>query len=296
MRALEDIRLEIRCGEFLGILGESGCGKSTLATALLRLLPAHAKTESGEILFQGRDLLRCGEAELRAVRGREISLVPQDPALSLNPVLSVGNQVAEVLRAHLQLGGRERRDRVNELLREVGFDQPSAIYDAYPHQLSGGQRQRIVIAQAVACRPALVMADEPTSKLDPASRSEIVSLLSRMRESHGIAIMLISHDLALLAMFADRVALMYAGHVVEVGPCAEVLSIRSIRTDRPWCGSHDRRWVRERERKLTFRGSMVSPIRPTCRLVAILSHVVRNQWRCARVGVRGRSLPNPTGP
>jgi len=223
VRALEEIGLEIRSGEFLGLLGESGCGKSTLATTLLRLLPAHAKTESGEILFHGRDLMKLSEPELRAIRGREISLVPQDPALSLNPVLTVGKQVAEVLRAHLPLGARERRDRVNELLCEVGFDQPSAIYDAYPHQLSGGQRQRIVIAQAVACRPALVIADEPTSKLDPASRSEIVSLLSRMRESHRIAIMLISHDPTLLATLADRVALMYAGRVVEVGRCAEIL-------------------------------------------------------------------------
>ncbi len=223
VRALEDIGLEIRCGEFFGILGESGCGKSTLATALLRLLPAHAKTESGEILFQGRDLLKLSEPELCTIRGQEISLVPQDPALSLNPVLTVGNQVAEVLRAHLPLKAKERRDRVNELLREVGFDQASATYDAYPHQLSGGQRQRIVIAQAVACRPALVIADEPTSKLDPASRSEIVSLLSRMRERHGIAIMLISHDPTLLATLADRVALMYAGRVVEVGTCAGIL-------------------------------------------------------------------------
>ncbi len=223
MRALEDACLDLRRGEILGILGESGCGKSTLANAILRMLPAHAKTEGGEILFQGRDLLKFSELELRTIRGREVSLVPQDPALALNPVMTVGSQVAEVLRAHVPLKAKERRDRVNQLLQEVGFDEPAAIYGAYPHQLSGGQRQRIVIAQAVACRPALVIADEPTSKLDPGSRSDIAGLLSRMRERHGTTIMAISHDPALLATFADRVALMYSGRVVEVGTCAEIL-------------------------------------------------------------------------
>lgn len=221
--ALEDTSLEIRCGEVLGILGESGCGKSTLANAVLGLLPSQAKTDSGEILFHGFDLLKLSETELRAIRGREISLAPQDPALSLNPVMTVGNQVAEVLRAHLPLNAEQRRDRVCELFREVGFDEPAVIYDAYSHQLSGGQRQRIVIAQAVACRPALVIADEPTSKLDAASRSEIVGLLSRMRDNHGTSIMVISHDPTLFAALADRVALMYAGHVVEVGTCADIL-------------------------------------------------------------------------
>ena len=222
VRALDEVSLEIRAGEIVGILGESGCGKSTLAHAMLKLLPAHAETR-GEVLFRGRDLLRLTEPELRAIRGREFSLVPQDPALSLNPVVSVGTQIAEVLRAHLPLTARERRDGVNELLCEVGFDEPATIYDAYPHQLSGGQRQRIVIAQAVACRPVLVIADEPTSKLDPQLRSEILSLLSRMRAEHGTAMLVISHDPTLVAAVADRIALMYAGRVMEIGKCAEIL-------------------------------------------------------------------------
>ena len=223
VRALDDLSLEICAGEVLGILGESGCGKSTLANAVLKLLPAHAKLESGQILLHGRDLLRLSELQLRAIRGREVSLIPQDPALALNPVMTVGTQVAEVLRAHLRLKARERRDRVNELLHEVGFDSPAWIYDAYPHQLSGGQRQRVVIAQAVACRPALVIADEPTSKLDPRSRSDIVSLLSRMRGSRGTAMVAISHDPTLVATLSDRVALMYAGRIVEIGKVAEIL-------------------------------------------------------------------------
>ena len=195
IRALDGVSIEVRSGEIVGILGESGCGKSTLASALLRLLAPHAKCEGGTILVGGRDLLNLSERELRAIRGREISLIPQDPALSLNPVMTAGGQVGEVLRAHLPLTAQQRRERVMELFREVGFDRPEEIYSAYPHQLSGGQRQRIAIAQAVACRPALLIADEPTSKL---------------------------HDPALFAGIADRIAVMYAGRIVEVGSSAEI--------------------------------------------------------------------------
>jgi peptide/nickel transport system ATP-binding protein len=222
--ALDNIALELRRGEVLGILGESGCGKSTLAHAILRLLPRNARAIDGELYFRGRDLLRLQESELREIRGREISLVSQDPALSLNPVITVGSQIGEVLRAHLPFTARQRREHVNSLLREVGFDDPAAIYGAYPHQLSGGQRQRIVIAQAVACRPALLIADEPTSKLDAPLRSEMVALLSQIREAYGTAILLISHDPTLVVGFADRVALMYAGAIVEIGKCSEVFA------------------------------------------------------------------------
>ena len=215
--AVDDLSIEIRIGEVVGILGESGCGKSTLANAILLLLPSHARQERGSILLRGRDLLSATEPELRALRGRDIALIPQDPALSLNPVMNVGSQIAEVLRAHLSLRPAERRGRVIEVLREVGFDRPEDIYGAYPHQLSGGQRQRIAIAQAIACRPALVIADEPTSKLDAPLQAEIIGLLQQIRQSHGTAILMISHDPALLAGFADRVAVMYAGRIVEVG-------------------------------------------------------------------------------
>jgi oligopeptide/dipeptide ABC transporter ATP-binding protein len=223
IRALDGVSIGVRSGEIVGVMGESGCGKSTLASALLRLLAPNSKCEGGTILVRGRDLLNLPERELRALRGREISLIPQDPALSLNPVMTAGSQVDEVLRAHLPLTAPQRRKRVMELFREVGFDHPEEIYSAYPHQLSGGQRQRIAIAQAVACRPALLIADEPTSKLDATLQAEIVALLSQIRRQHGTSILVISHDPTLFAGFADRIAVLYAGRIVEVGSSAEIL-------------------------------------------------------------------------
>jgi oligopeptide/dipeptide ABC transporter ATP-binding protein len=222
VHALNRLSLQVRSGEILAILGESGCGKSTLARALSRLLPAHATYESGEILFRDRDVLKLAESRLRAIRGKEISLIPQDPALSLNPVMKVGTQISEVLRAHMDLSRTERKVRVKELLRQVGFPEPAGIYDSYPHQLSGGQRQRIVIAQAVACQPGLLVADEPTSKLDACLQSEVLERLCQMRDRYGTTVVVISHDPALAAAFADRVAVMYAGRVVEVGLTSQI--------------------------------------------------------------------------
>lgn len=220
--AVDGISLEIGLGETVGVLGESGCGKSTLAKAISGMLPPRTTAVSGSILIGTCDLLTASDAELRAFRGRQFSLIPQDPALSLNPVITVGTQIAEVLRAHLPLRATERRARAFELLVETGFDRPEDIYNAYPHQLSGGQRQRIAIAQAVACRPPLVIADEPTSKLDPPLQAEIITLLSRLCKNHGTAILLISHDPSLFLGFADRIAVMYAGRIVEVSGTNEI--------------------------------------------------------------------------
>jgi ABC-type glutathione transport system ATPase component len=222
IHALDGVSIGVHPGEILGVLGESGSGKSTLAAALLRLLPPHAKIERGTVTVGGQDLLQISDADLRKIRGQKISLVSQDPAVSLNPVLPCGVQIGEVLRAHLPLSASQRRQRVGELLREVGFDRPDEIYIAYPHQLSGGQRQRVVIAQAVACRPALLIADEPTSKLDATLQSEIVELLAQIRRQHGMAMLFISHDPAIFARFADRIAVMYAGLIVEVGTSADI--------------------------------------------------------------------------
>jgi oligopeptide/dipeptide ABC transporter ATP-binding protein len=222
VRALDQATLEIRPGELVGILGESGSGKSTLAAALLRLLPADARYDSGSIEVLGRNLLELSAAELQRIRGARIALIPQDPALTLNPVLTVGDQIAEVIRAHVRSTRQNRRTRVEELLKEVGFDQPQLIYNAYPHQLSGGQRQRVVIAQAIACRPALVIADEPTSKLDASLQAEILSLMREISERHHTAFLLISHDPTVLAGFVGRIAVMYAGRVVEEGRTEDI--------------------------------------------------------------------------
>ncbi len=222
--ASDHASLAIHRGEVMGVLGESGSGKSTLASALLRLLPAHAQYESGSVMFRGRNLLTLTEPELRKVRGKEISLISQDPALALNPVIRVGDQIAEVVRAHvaMKMNGSERRQHVEELLRAVGFDRAQQIYSAYPHQLSGGQRQRVAIAQAIACRPALVIADEPTSKLDAALQAEILALLSEIRRRDGTAFLVISHDPTIFPGFADRIVVMYAGRVVEEGKTEDI--------------------------------------------------------------------------
>jgi oligopeptide/dipeptide ABC transporter ATP-binding protein len=222
VRALDHASLRIRPGELLGILGESGSGKSTLAAALLRLLPGKARYDSGTIHFRGRDLLALSESALRRIRGAEVALIPQDPALALNPVIRVGDQIAEVLRAHVRMRRRDRRTRVEELLAEVGFDQPRPIYQAYPHQLSGGQRQRVVIAEAIACRPQLVIADEPTSKLDASLQAEIIALMRQISLRHRMAFVVISHDPTVLAGFVDRIAVMYAGRIVEEGRTEDI--------------------------------------------------------------------------
>jgi len=220
--ALDRVNLDVWPGDVVGIMGESGSGKSTLAASLLRLLPATASC-AGTIRFENRDLLKMNERELRAVRGARLALIPQDPAVCLNPVIRVGEQIAEVIRAHMPISRAERTARVKELLREVCFDEPERIIAAYPHQLSGGERQRVVIAQAVACRPALVIADEPTAKLDPAIQNDILTLLLSLVGRSGAAMLLITHDPAILAGLATRIAVMYAGRVVEEGTKEDVL-------------------------------------------------------------------------
>ena len=219
--ALDRVNLDVWPGDIVGIMGESGSGKSTLAASLPRLLPATARC-AGTIRFEGRDVLKMQERELRTVRGARIALIPQDPAVCLNPVIRVGEQIAEAIRAHESVSRAERTLRVTQLLREVCFDKPERVSAAYPHQLSGGERQRIIIAQALACRPALVIADEPTAKIDPAIQNEILNLLSSLVRRCGAAMLLITHDPAVLAGLATRIAVMYAGRIVEEGKTENV--------------------------------------------------------------------------
>ena len=221
VQAVRGLSLEMRRGQVLGILGESGCGKSSVAQALLRMLPGNARCE-GAIFLDGVELLGLSESRLNEVRGKEISLIHQTPALSLNPVVRVGEQVNQVLRAHIPVSAREAKEQAVEMLNEVQLPDPARIYDRYPHQLSGGQQQRVAIAQALACRPKLVVADEPTAALDPTLQLDILQLLRQLNRKFGTAILLITHDPAVLAAIADRVAVMYAGRVVEEGSTREM--------------------------------------------------------------------------
>jgi len=220
--ALDKVSLSVWPGEVLAIVGESGSGKSTLAAAFLRLLPSTAQC-TGSILFGGDDLLAMHPRDLRHLRGSRLSLIPQDPASALHPVLRIGTQLSEVLRAHLRMSGAERQARVRELLSQVGFKDPERIALSYPHQLSGGERQRVVIAQAIACRPVLIVADESTSKLDGPLQAETISLLSEVVSGHGTALIWITHELATVAGFATRLAVMQAGRVVEEGRTQDLL-------------------------------------------------------------------------
>lgn len=221
--AVNDLALSVHAAETVGLIGESGSGKSTLANAIMRLLPRRAEA-AGKVFFDDCDLLAVRENELSGIRGSRISMIPQDPAVCLNPVLTAGTQIYEVLRAHLQLTRSQRKQRVRELLGEVGFEDPNTIAAAYPHQLSGGQRQRVVIAQAIACRPALVIADEPTSKLDSPLQVQIMALMSAIVRRHSTALLWITHDPATLAGFADRVAVMHQGQIVEEGKTGSVFA------------------------------------------------------------------------
>lgn len=223
-RALSGVGFEIKPGEVVGILGESGGGKSTLARAILRVLPETARPEGGSIRFQGRELIGTPESEMRRIRGAQISLVQQDPAAALNPLMRVGTQVSEVLAAHRDWSRRRCREAAKTAMLEAGLENSERIYSAFPHQLSGGQRQRAVLAQALACRPALLIADEPTSSLDTTTQAEILRLLKLLRDRLGLAILFISHDPGVLAQIADRLLVFYAGEIVEEGAAREVLN------------------------------------------------------------------------
>jgi oligopeptide/dipeptide ABC transporter ATP-binding protein len=221
IRPLNNVSFHVASGETVGVLGESGAGKTTLAMAILRLLPIAHSVIEGSIEFDGVSLLGLHDRELRKVRGSKISLVYQDASV-LNPVLRVGDQIVEVLRAHREWSRQQYRDRAMSLLKDVELRDEERIYAAYPHQLSGGQRQRVLIAQALACEPALVIADEPTASLDRSTTSEILSLLDRLKQRFHTAFLLISHDLSVLADRSDRILVMYAGRIVEQGSRDEV--------------------------------------------------------------------------
>ena len=220
--AVQDVSFEIESGEILGIVGESGCGKSTLALSLLGLLPRNARIRSGSIRLGTNELVGLDDAEMRSLRGREISVVFQDPMNSLNPTLTVGKQLADIVRAHStrsERGSRQAlRQRVVAALDSVGIPDPQARINDYPHQFSGGMRQRILIAMSLLLGPSVIVADEPTSALDVTLASQILQLLEDLRSRFGTSILLVTHDLGIVAEVCDRAVIMYAGEIVERGP------------------------------------------------------------------------------
>jgi len=233
-RILDHVELTLAPGRILGVVGESGCGKSTLVRAVLGILPKTTTIESGEIVFEGEDLLRLSERELaRRVRGGRIGFIPQDPYLALNPVFTIGSQLLAVMRAHAPApaerlhGGalmQHHRTQLIELLRRVHIPEPEAVLERYPHQFSGGQRQRILIAGALACRPRLLIADEPTTAIDVTTQLQILRLLRSLAGEFGLAMLFVTHDLGIVAQLCDEMTIMYAGQTVESGPTDAVLS------------------------------------------------------------------------
>jgi peptide/nickel transport system ATP-binding protein len=221
--AVNHVSFDIASGEIVGLLGESGCGKTTIGLSLLGLLPETARVSSNSILFCGRDLSLLDESELCEVRGAEAAIIYQDSSV-LNPVIRVGSQVSEVLRAHRKCTKRQAREEAQAIFAAIGLCDFDRIYNAYPHQLSGGQRQRIAIAQALICKPRLVIADEPTASVDRNTACEILDFIKQMKEAAGTSFLFISHDPDTLAAIADRIIVMYAGQIVENGPLGDLYS------------------------------------------------------------------------
>jgi oligopeptide/dipeptide ABC transporter ATP-binding protein len=222
--ALAGVSFDVQTGETLGVLGESGSGKSTLAAALLRLHPANGRVQKGAVRFEGQDLLQADPREMQKIRGGRISLMLQEPSMALHPAIRIGEQISNVIKAHEHGSRRAHRERTLHVLSTVFPSDVRRMTESYPHQLSGGQRQRVLMAQAIACRPTLLVADEPTAALDPAAQQEILSLLRTLKRQLGLAIVLITHNPAILAGLADRVLVLYAGRIAEIGPTEEVLS------------------------------------------------------------------------
>jgi peptide/nickel transport system ATP-binding protein len=295
--AVDGVSFSIAPGEVLGVVGESGAGKSLTGTAIIGLLEPPGRISAGEIRLQGERIDDLPHEAMRRIRGRRIGAIFQDPLTSLNPLYTVGQQLVETIRAHLEVDAAGARARALSLLREVGIPAPEARIDHYPHQFSGGMRQRVVIALALCAEPVLIVADEPTTALDVSIQAQIIQLLKRLAREHGTAVMLITHDMGVIAETADRVAVMYAGRVAEIGPVREVIgaarhpytaglmgSIPKIRA----AAAVDRA---RRERLVQIEGAMprLNAIPPGC---AFNPRCTKAFERCRME----RPEPRPTGP
>ena len=222
VRAVDGVSIRVEAGRTLGLVGESGCGKTMTALSILRLVPPAARVLGGQVLFEGRDLLTLSEPEMRSVRGNAIAMVFQEPMSSLNPVFTVGNQIAEALRQHQGLGRAAARAQAIAMLEMVDMPEAARRVDDYPHQMSGGMRQRVMIAMALSCRPRLLIADEPTTALDVTIQAQVLDLLASLQRRLGMGVILVTHDLGVVAERADDVAIMYAGRIVEYAPTEEM--------------------------------------------------------------------------
>ena len=264
--AVDGVSFDLREGETLGLVGESGCGKSVTSLSIMRLVPPPGRTEGGRVLFEGRDLLALDEGAMRRVRGNRVAMIFQEPMTSLNPAFTCGDQIDEAIRLHLGLDARAARERTVDLLRRAGIPAPEQRADEYPHRLSGGMRQRVMIAMALSCNPSLLIADEPTTALDVTIQAQILDLLKRLQASAGMAVLLITHDLGVIAEVADRVAVMYAGRIVEQADAASLFRTprhpytRGLLASRP-------RLAERRDRLEAIPGAVPDPARfpPGCR-------------------------------
>ena len=222
VKALNGVSFSMNEGEVLGIVGESGSGKSVTAYSIMGLTAYPGKLIGGTIYFNGHQIEKMSEKEMRKIRGNEVSIIFQDPMTSLNPVYTIGNQITEVIRLHTGKSKKEAYDRAKELLELVGINEPTKRLKQYPHELSGGMRQRVMIAIALACEPKLLIADEPTTALDVTIQAQILELMQELRQKHGMSIIMITHDLGVVASMCERIAVMYAGHIVEYGTADEI--------------------------------------------------------------------------
>ena len=263
--AIDDISFDIAPGEVLGVVGESGAGKSLTGAAIIGLLEPPGRIAAGEVRLEGQRIDNLPYEQMRAIRGRKIGAIFQDPLTSLNPLYTVGRQLTETIQTHLGVSGEEARARAIRLLQETGIPAAEARIDQYPHQFSGGMRQRVVIALALAAEPKLIVADEPTTALDVSIQAQIIALLKRLCREHGAAVMLVTHDMGVIAETCDRVAVMYAGRIVEVGPVHDVIHAPAHPYTAGLMGSIPS-MDGERERLLQIEGAMprLTSIPPGC--------------------------------
>ena len=262
VKALNDVTLQVREGEVLGIVGESGSGKSVTAYSLMGLTAHPGRLIGGNLFFNGHHINKMSERELRKMRGNEVSIIFQDPMTSLNPVYTIGNQIREVILLHTDKTRRQANERAKELLRLVGINEPERRLKQYPHELSGGMRQRVMIAIALACEPKLLIADEPTTALDVTIQAQILDLMTDLKKKLGMAIILITHDLGVVAGMCDRIAVMYGGKVVEYGTTDEVFYHASHEYTKGLLQSIPNLTEREHSRLVPIEGSPVDMLNP----------------------------------